>query len=97
MKVSFKDAILKTGCLCLLLDLTFLLCLCFFDSCPVSFEYFFLFFFSVFIPMHLFLIVAFFLISSCLSSVAHESQENLFLRISAAYGAVWVQSAELCR
>lgn len=50
-------------------------------------------FFCFFVPMHLVLIVAFFFISSCLSSISHESQENLFLRISAACGAVWMQSA----
>lgn len=64
----------------------FHLSLCFFDSCPVFFEYFF--FWIFFVPKHLFLIVAFFLILSCLSSVVYESQENLFLRSSASCDAV---------
>ena len=66
----------------------------FFDSCPVLFEYLFL----VFVPMHLFSIVACFLILSCLSSVADESQKNFLsesLLLMVLFGCSLL--AELCR
>lgn len=89
MKVSYKDIILKIGFLCLVLDWALLLWLCFLDSCPVLFQYSFWFcFFSLFFSsprVFLWSLLPFYLITSCLSSIACDSWESLFHRISAPW------------